>query len=104
MTYIIIPLFYLIEKGYSLITVVNCENIINGGNTMVDEKKVGVSESKEKQMKAKVAQDNEVNYQEQPAGDIYSDIEYKDPETGVEVPTEEAVEEAKEWVDEDRQM
>lgn len=35
-----------------------------------------------------------------PASDIYADVE-KDPETGVDVPTEKSVEEAKEWVDQE---
>lgn len=38
-----------------------------------------------------------------PASDIYSEVECKDPETGVEVPTDDAVEEAKDWVDNENQ-
>lgn len=34
-----------------------------------------------------------------PHSDVYSDIEGVDPETGVEIPTDEAVDEAKDWVD-----
>lgn len=35
-----------------------------------------------------------------PSSDIYAEVE-KDPETGVDVPTEKSVEEAKEWVDQE---
>ncbi len=36
-----------------------------------------------------------------PASDIYGEIECKEEETGVEIPTEDAVEDAKEWVDQE---
>ncbi|NLY21028.1 MAG: DUF3787 domain-containing protein [Tissierellia bacterium] len=36
-----------------------------------------------------------------PASDIYSDILCKEEETGVEIPTEDAVEDAKDWVDQE---
>lgn len=37
-----------------------------------------------------------------PASDLYGEIEGKDPETCVEIPTEEAVEEAREWTEENQ--
>lgn len=39
---------------------------------------------------------------EKPSSDLYSNVEGKDSETGVEIPTEEAVEEAKEWVEQNQ--
>lgn len=39
---------------------------------------------------------------DKPSSDVYSNVEGKDAETGVEIPTDEAVEEAKEWVDENQ--
>lgn len=51
-----------------------------------------------KEEKARVEQDGLCK--DMPASDIYSNVN-KDPETCVEIPTEEAVEEAKEWVDEE---
>lgn len=72
---------------------------------MTDEnKKDSMTEQKKKQIDARLEQDNQVDYQEQPAGDVYSKAKNKDAETGVENPTEESVEEAKEWVDEHNQM
>lgn len=60
-----------------------------------------ISNSKEKEMKAKVQQEKEMDYNDQPASDVYAKAESKDPETGVERPTEASVEEAKAWVDQE---
>ena len=60
-----------------------------------------VSEAKEKEMKARLSQENAHKPEETPASDVYSKLDGKDPETGVEIPSEVAVEEAKEWVDEE---
>ncbi len=59
-----------------------------------------VSEAKEAEIKARLEQENADKPCETPAGDVYGQIEGKDSETGVQVPTDAAVEEAKEWVDE----
>lgn len=64
---------------------------------MADKK---ISEAKEKEMKARLAQENADDPEKTPASDVYGQLKGKDPETGVEIPSEEAVEEAKEWVDE----
>lgn len=53
-----------------------------------------ISESKEKQ-KAKG---------EYSGTDVYSDVKEREEDTGIEIPTDEAVEEAKEWVDNQNQM
>lgn len=45
------------------------------------------------------AQENQ-NEDTSPASDIYGNIEGKDPETGVEIPTDEAVENSREWINE----
>lgn len=50
-----------------------------------------------KQVKADIEQDSEIKEAHKPASDLYSKTSGKDPETGVEIPTEDAVEEAKEW-------
>lgn len=39
---------------------------------------------------------------EKPSSDVYSNIKYREEETGIEIPTDEAVEEAMEWVEENR--
>lgn len=39
---------------------------------------------------------------EKPSSDLYSDIKYREEDTGIEIPTDEAVEEAMEWVEENR--
>lgn len=63
-----------------------------------------ISESKKKQMKARLDQEKEIDHENRPAGDIYSKVEKKGEKSGVEIPTEEAVEEAKDWVDNANQM
>ncbi len=61
-----------------------------------------LGEQKEKEIDAKL---DEAAQEEKSKGaaaqDIYSNVKSRDPETGVETPTEDAVEEAKEWVDEE---
>lgn len=58
-----------------------------------------VSDKNKKANKARREQENQGDSEKMPASDIYGNIKDKDPETCVEIPTEEAVEEAKEWVD-----
>lgn len=62
-----------------------------------------LSEDKKKEMKARLSQEKEINQKDRPASDVYSNVK-KDPETGVEIPTDEAVEEAKDWVDNQNRM
>ena len=54
---------------------------------------------KEQEAQARREQENQ-NDKHAPASDIYSKVEGKDPETGVEIPTDEAVKESVEWVNE----
>ena len=67
-------------------------------------KKETLSQDLVDKTKANLEQMEEINHGDKAASDIYSKSEGKDPETGVEIPTEESVEEAKEWVDEQNQM
>ncbi len=55
--------------------------------------------NKDEKAKARREQENQ-NDKHAPASDIYSKVEGKDPETGVEIPTDEAVKESVEWVNE----
>lgn len=71
---------------------------------MVENNKSTMSDAKKKQMQAKIAEDNVIDHENQPASDVYAKAKEKDPETGVETPTEASVEDAKNWADEDRQM
>ncbi|WBW49889.1 DUF3787 domain-containing protein [Peptoniphilus equinus] len=57
----------------------------------------------EKKHDANVEQAEAIQQEHRPASDVYSKAAGKDPETGVEQPTEEAVIEAKEWVDQQNQ-
>ena len=59
---------------------------------------------RKKEISARLEQEKEIKNSNRPSGDIYSKTEGKDPETGVEIPTDEAVEQAKEWVDKQNQM
>lgn len=70
---------------------------------MVD-KNLNISEAKKRQLKAKIEEEMAINDKNRPGSDLYADIQSKDPETGVEVPTEESVVEAKTWVDEETRM
>lgn len=63
----------------------------------------GLSQQKVQEIHADLEQRKEIDHEDRPASDVYSKTEGKDPETGVEIPTEEAVEEAKEWVDNQNQ-
>lgn len=63
-----------------------------------------LSNDKKEEMKANVEQQKEIKETDRPDSDVYSKTEGKDPETGIDIPTDEAVEEAKEWVDEQNQM
>lgn len=55
--------------------------------------------NKDEKAKARREQENQ-NDEHAPASDIYSKVAGKDPETGVEIPTDEAVKESVEWVNE----
>lgn len=72
-------------------------------NKKIIENSETLSEDKKKEMKARLSQEKEINHKDRPAGDIYSNVD-KDSETGVEIPTDEAVQEAKDWVDNQNQM
>lgn len=63
-----------------------------------------LSDAKKKEMKANMDQQKEINPNDRPYSDIYAKTEGKDPETGIEIPTDEEVEEAKEWVDNENRM
>lgn len=58
-------------------------------------------ELKDKKIKAEMDQ-RDVGVSEKPSSDLYSSIKSRDEETGIEIPTDEAVEEAKEWIEENR--
>ena len=55
--------------------------------------------NKDEKAKARREQENQ-NDEHAPASDIYGKVAGKDPETGVEIPTDEAVKESMEWVEE----
>lgn len=63
-----------------------------------------LSDAKKKQMKANMDQQKQINSENRPDSDVYAKTKGKDPETGIEIPTENAVEEAKEWVDNENRM
>ena len=60
-----------------------------------------LSDSKKKEMKANMEQQKEINPADRPDS---AKTEGKDPETGIDIPTDEEVEEAKEWVDKENRM
>ncbi|NLW53127.1 MAG: DUF3787 domain-containing protein [Tissierellia bacterium] len=70
---------------------------------MTDEKRKDLlkEEVVDKKVEAETSQ-RAVTTQEKPSSDVYSDVEKRDEETGVEVPTEQAVEEAREWSEENQ--
>lgn len=72
------------------------EDILKNSKTLSDQKK--------KEIFARLDQEKEIDNTERPAGDVYSKIKGKDKDTGVEEPTDEAVEKAKNWVDRENQM
>lgn len=63
-----------------------------------------LSDAKKKEMKANMDQQKEINHNDRADSDLYAKAAGKDPETGIEIPTEESVEEAKEWVDKENRM
>lgn len=63
-----------------------------------------LSDAKKKEMKANIDQQKEINPNDRADSDLYAKTEGQDPETGIEIPTEESVEEAKEWVDNENRM
>ncbi len=63
-----------------------------------------LSDSQKKQMKANMAQQKEINPNERADSDLYAKTEGQDPETGIEIPTDDEVEEAKNWVDNENRM
>ena len=63
-----------------------------------------LSDAKKKQMKANMDQQKEINPNERADSDLYAKTEGQDPETGIEIPTDDEVEEAKNWVDNENRM
>ncbi|WP_019139172.1 MULTISPECIES: CDIF630_02480 family spore surface protein [Peptoniphilus] len=63
-----------------------------------------LSDSQKKQMKANMDQQKEINPKDRADSDLYAKTEGQDPETGIEIPTDDEVEEAKEWVDNENRM
>jgi len=72
------------------------KEIIENSKTLSDQKK--------EEMKANIEQQDEIKDDNQANSDVYSKTEKVDPETGIKIPTDEAVEEAKDWVDNQNQM
>lgn len=68
------------------------------------EKSTTLSDSQKKQMKANMDQQKEINPNERADSDLYAKTEGQDPETGIEIPTDDEVEEAKNWVDNENRM
>ncbi|MDU5806686.1 MAG: DUF3787 domain-containing protein [Peptoniphilus harei] len=63
-----------------------------------------LSDAKKKEMKANMDQQKQINPNDRSDSDLYAKTAGKDPETGIDIPTEESVEEAKEWVDNENRM
>lgn len=63
-----------------------------------------LSDSQKKQMKANMDQQKEINPKDRADSDLYAKTEGQDPETGIEIPTDDEVEEAKDWVDNENRM
>ena len=63
-----------------------------------------LSDSQKKQMKANMDQQKEINPKDRADSDLYAKTEGQDPETGIEIPTDAEVEEAKDWVDNENRM
>lgn len=72
------------------------KNLIENSKTL--------SDSKKKKMKANMEQQREIKPEYRPDSDIYAKTKGKDPKTGIEIPTDTEVEEAKEWVDKENRM
>lgn len=70
--------------------------------TNMTEKKIDAKDLEEKIVKAEAEQRAGTRGCEKPSSDLYSDVKERDSETGVEVPTEEAVEEARNWSEENQ--
>lgn len=68
------------------------------------EKSTTLSDSQKKQMKANMDQQKEINPKDRADSDLYAKTEGQDPETGIEIPTDDEVEEAKDWVDNENRM
>lgn len=58
-----------------------------------------LSQEKVDEMKAKADANEEVKSDKEPASDLYGTLEGKEEGSNVEIPTDHAVEDAKEWVD-----
>lgn len=58
-----------------------------------------LSQEKIDEMKAKADEEKNVDSNKEPASDLYGSLKGKEDETNVEIPTEHAVEDAKDWVD-----
>lgn len=61
-----------------------------------------LQENKKKEAQARREQENVNDHENTPASDIYGSVEGKCPETGVEKPTEVAVEESRDWIKENQ--
>lgn len=72
------------------------KNLIENSKTL--------SDSKKKEMKANIDQQREIKPEDRPDSDVYAKTKGKDPKTGIEIPTDAEVEEAKEWVDKENRM
>lgn len=79
------------------------KNINKSGGIMTDEKRKSLlkEEVEDKQVEAETSQ-RAVTTNDKPSSDVYTDVEKREEETGIEVPTEEAVEEAREWSEENQ--
>ena len=62
-----------------------------------------MTNQKEKEIRAKLDEAKQKDHRSS-ASDLYAEAAGRDPETGVEQPTEDAVHEAKEWVDQENRM
>lgn len=60
-----------------------------------------IDKQDEERIENQIEEKEERNINKSPHSDVYGDIEGVDPETKVEIPTEDAVDEAKRWVDEE---
>lgn len=67
---------------------------------MMSERKA--QESKQKEAQARRDQEKVNDHETTPASDIYGNVESKCPETGVEKPTQDAVEESVKWINENQ--
>lgn len=65
---------------------------------------MNISDAKKKQLEAKIEEEMAISPENRPGSDLYANIKANDPETGVEIPTQQSVVDAKTWVDEETRM